>query len=150
VVVTGPLTIPALLDKLAARHAAAEAEITDLRKQIGKLTDFLAATERDRDRWAETRETVLALAAEEHPDPAALTRVPVTPGYSQIIAVFTGGTGRLRAKEICRALGTGTDARHVEGMRSKLKKLVTRGILDEPAAGLFALAANPDAQRTTA
>lgn len=146
---TGPLTIPALLDKLAARQAAAEAEITDLREQIGKLTAVLAAAERERDRWAETRETVLALAAEEHPDPATLTRVPVTPGDPQIIAVFTGGTGRLRAKEICRALGAGTDARHVEGVRSKLKKLVARSILDEPAAGLFDLAAKPDAQRAT-
>ena len=56
---------------------------------------------------------------------------------------------RLRAKEICRALGNGTDARHVEGMRSKLKKLVARGILDEPEAGLLDLAAKPDARRAT-
>jgi hypothetical protein len=69
-----------------------------------------------------------------------LTRNPVTPAYPQIIAVFTGGASPLRAKEICRALGTGTDSRHVEGMRSKLKKLVARSILTEPAPGQFALA----------
>jgi hypothetical protein len=138
--VTGPLTIPGLLDKLAARQAAAEAEIADLREQIGKLTDALAGAERERDRWACTRETVLALTAEEHPEPATLTRTSVTPAYPQIIAVFTGGAGPLRAKEICRALGSNTDPRHVEGLRSKLKKLVARGILTEPEAGLFALA----------
>ena len=43
-------------------------------------------------------------------------------------------------KEACRTLGIGTDVRHVEGLRSKLKKLVARGILTEPEAGLFALA----------
>lgn len=139
---TGPLTIPGLLEKLANRQAAAEAEITDLRGQLGKLNDALAAAERERDRWAEARATVLALAAEEEPDPAVLTtRVSVTPAYPQIIALFTGGAGQLRAKAVCQALGAGADSRHVEGMRSKLKKLVARSILAEPQAGVFALAA---------
>ncbi|MFF2820468.1 hypothetical protein ACFVT9_33705 [Kitasatospora cineracea] len=135
-----------LLDKLAARHAAAEAEITDLREQIGKLSVTLAAAERERDRWACTRETVLALAAEGDPEPDTLARLPVAPAYPQIIAVFTEGAGRLRAKEVCQALGTGTDPRHTEGMRSKLKKLVARGILAEPEAGLFALVTKAGAQ----
>ncbi|MEU8833877.1 MULTISPECIES: hypothetical protein [Streptomyces] len=33
--------------------------------------------------------------------------------------------------------GLGTEPRHVEGMRSKLKRLVERGILAEPSSGLF-------------
>ena len=134
---TSPLTVVELVEKLTARQAAAEAEITHLREQIGKLTDALAAAERER--WAGARESVLALADEEQPDPAALARTPVTPAYPQIIAAFTGSRA-LRAKELCQLLGTGTDARHTEGMRSKLKKLVARGILTEPQAGLFTLA----------
>jgi hypothetical protein len=86
---------------------------------------------------------VLALAAEDQPDPTVLTHTPVTPAYPQIIEAFTHATGPLRAKEACRALGTDTDARHVEGMRSKLKKLVARGILAEPEAGRFTLAGKP-------
>jgi hypothetical protein len=86
----------------------------------------------------------LALAGEHDPEPGTLTRAPITPGYTQIIAVFTGGAGRLRAREICQALDIGTDPRHTEGMRSKL---VARGILSEPEAGLFALAAKPSVQR---
>lgn len=78
---------------------------------------------RARDRSADAREIVLALAVEEHGD----------------LAVFTSSTGRLRAKEACRALGAGTEPRHVEGMRSKLKKLVARGVPTELAAGLFEL-----------
>ncbi len=34
-------------------------------------------------------------------------------------------------------LGLGTEPRHVEGMRSKLKRLVERGILTEPSSGLL-------------
>lgn len=114
-----------------------------LREQAAKLNEALTAVERERDRWAGARETVLALAAEEQPDPAVLTGASVTPAYPQIIAVFTGGTGPLRAKEVCRVLGIGTDPRHVEDIRSKLKKLVARGILNEPEAGLFALVVKP-------
>lgn len=34
---------------------------------------------------------------------------------------------------------TGTEPRHTEGMRAKLKRLVNRGILTEPEPGLFTL-----------
>lgn len=144
---TGPLTVPGLLDKLAARQSAAEAEIAHLREQAAKLADALTAAERERDRWAGARETVLALAAEDQPEPAVIARAQVTPAYPQIVEAFTQATGPLRAKEVCRALGVDTDARHVEGLRSKLKKLVARGILTEPESGVFALAAKPAGHR---
>lgn len=138
VVVTGPLTVQALLDKLTTRQAAADAEIADLRERMARLTDALVEAERERERWAGARETVLALVAEEHPDQAAATR-PVTPAYQQILAAFTAAAGPLRAKELCQALGAGTEPRNIEGMRSKLKKLTARGLLTEPSPGMFAL-----------
>jgi hypothetical protein len=49
-------------------------------------------------------------------------------------------TGPMRAKDICRALGTGTTAKDTEGLHAKLKRLVARHILTEPEAGLFTLA----------
>jgi hypothetical protein len=145
VVSTGPLTAAALLDKLAAHQAAADAQIADLRERLAKLTDALAAAERERDRWAAAHQTVTALITEEHPDQVVHARAggavrPATPAYPQILAAFTAATGPLRAKEICRVLHAGTEPRHVEGMRSKLKKLVTRGILTEPSPGIFTLA----------
>jgi hypothetical protein len=79
VVNDGPLTAAALLDKRATRQAADDAEITDHRKNLVKLTDALQAAERERDRWAEARETVLVLVAEEHPEQAAHDPRPVTP-----------------------------------------------------------------------
>jgi hypothetical protein len=48
--VTGPLTAALLLDKLAARQAAAETQIADLRERAAKLTEALATAERQRDR----------------------------------------------------------------------------------------------------
>jgi hypothetical protein len=133
-----PLTVPSLIDKLAARQAAADTEIAHLREQLAKLTGALAEAERER--WATTRQSVLALAAEHHPDHALLlTRTPVTPAYQQIIAAFTGAPGPLRAKQVCQILRADTDARHVEALRSKLKKLVARDILTEPQPGLFTL-----------
>lgn len=43
----------------------------------------------------------------------------------------------LLAKDICRALGIGTAAKDIEGLRAKLKRLVARGVLTEPEPGLF-------------
>jgi hypothetical protein len=51
-----------------------------------------------------------------------------------------GTDSGLRAKDICRALGTGTSANHTESLRAKLKRLVARGVLTEPESGLFTLA----------
>ncbi|MGW7071863.1 hypothetical protein ACWGII_30625 [Streptomyces sp. NPDC054855] len=45
----------------------------------------------------------------------------------------------LHPKDICLALDIGTEPRHVEGTRAKLKCLVNRGILTEPEPGLFQL-----------
>lgn len=89
---TAPLTIQALLDTLTAWQTTADAEITDLSERLAKLTDALTAAERQRGRWAETRETVLTILAEEHPEQAAAPQ-PATPAYQQIIAVFATATG---------------------------------------------------------
>jgi hypothetical protein len=54
----------------------------------------------------------------------------------------TTDDSRLRAKDICRALGIGTAAKDVEGLRAKLKRLVARGVLTEPEPGMFTVAAD--------
>lgn len=59
--------------------------------------------------------------------------------YQQIIAVFTPGRGALRPKDVCLALGIGTEPRDAEGIRVKLKRLVNRQILTESRPGLFTL-----------
>lgn len=82
-----------------------------------------------------TRETILELAAEDGTSPPE--RLP--PRYREILALFEQTAEGLRAKEVSRALGPGTEARHTENTRAKLKHLVTRDILTEPEPGLFTL-----------
>ncbi|MFF8941832.1 transposase [Streptomyces sp. NPDC014864] len=99
-----------------------------LREQIAQLTEQLATAEKTLERLEITRETVLELAGKAGlPLPE-----PLPPGYRDILAAFEKADGALRAKDVCQALGTRTEPRHVEGIRAKLKRLVSRDILTEP------------------
>jgi hypothetical protein len=57
--------------------------------------------------------------------------------YRDVLEVLADAAQPLRAKQIAAALGLGGEPRSVEGLRLKLKRLVKRGWLAEPAAGLF-------------
>lgn len=63
--------------------------------------------------------------------------------YRRVLEVLAepsaSGQG-LRAKDVSEALGMGSEPRHVEGLRSKLKRLVERGWLRQVEAGRFAVA----------
>lgn len=107
-----------------------------LRAEIARLTEQLTTAEHDLERLEITRATVLDLAAEND---ATAQAEPLPPGYRQVLAVFEHDGDGLRAKDACQALGTGTEPRHIESMRAKLKRLVDRGILTEPDPGLFVL-----------
>jgi hypothetical protein len=59
--------------------------------------------------------------------------------YRDVVEVLVQA-GPLRAAPVCQALGIGGEPRHREGMRVKLKRLVSRGWLVEAQPGLFACA----------
>ncbi|MFC9331776.1 hypothetical protein [Kitasatospora sp. NPDC057015] len=61
----------------------------------------------------------------------------MSPDCQRIIALFATTGAAMRCREVCAQLGLETEARHVEGMRAKLKRLVEQGILAETAPGLF-------------
>jgi hypothetical protein len=63
--------------------------------------------------------------------------------YRDVLEVLADAGQPLRAKQIAAALGLGGEPRSVEGLRLKLKRLVRRGWLAEPAAGLFVRRAQP-------
>ncbi|WP_438490232.1 hypothetical protein [Streptomyces sp. S186] len=69
-----------------------------------------------------------------HPPPE-----PLPAGYSKVLAAIENAEEGLRARDVCQALGPGTEPRHTEGTRAKLKRLVNRGVLTEPEPGLFTL-----------
>jgi len=58
--------------------------------------------------------------------------------YRDVLEVLADAGKPLRARQIAAALGLGGQRRSVEGLRLKLKRLVQRDWLTEPAVGLFA------------
>jgi hypothetical protein len=65
----------------------------------------------------------------------------VLPGsYRDLLEVLADAGRPLRAGSIAAAAGLSTEKSKIEGLRSKLKRLVERGWLAEDGPGLFALA----------
>jgi hypothetical protein len=91
-----------------------------------------------------TRKTLLSLASQDGgqpaPDPGeSPPALPDHPAYQQILAAFADLRRPLRARDLCLALDLPIAPRNTEGIRSKLKRLVSRGILTETEPGLFTL-----------
>ncbi|MFF7845713.1 hypothetical protein ACFZC6_44305 [Streptomyces ossamyceticus] len=149
--------MPSLMEALEARRAEVLGEAERLHEQIAGLSEELSRAEERLARLQIARESVEeVLAAPSSPVPgteasegvggvavamvkaeAELDVTVMSPEYREIIALFATSGAAMRCKEVCRHLGLGTEPRHVEGMRSKLKRLVERGILAEPSSGLF-------------
>ncbi|GIF00914.1 hypothetical protein [Paractinoplanes rishiriensis] len=129
-----------ILDLIAAREAAASTARDELREQQAKLAAEVAAIECELADLATTRQTLTKILENEvtAPEPAVISEP-----YQQILAVFTADRGALRAKDVCLALGIGTEPKDTEGIRAKLKRLVNRQILTESQPGLFILAEKP-------
>ncbi len=68
---------------------------------------------------------------------AGMTEAVLPVAYRDVLEVLADAGQGLRTKQIAVALGLGGEHNSVEGLRSKLKRLVQRGWLAEPAVGLF-------------
>jgi hypothetical protein len=154
--------VPSLMAALEAGESTCRSRAEELRERIAGLSEALARVEVELSRLQITRETVEAVLAEgplavagdadgaaaSGPEPgdvaAALLAAEavgdvtvMSPDYQRIIALFATTGAGMRCKEVCAQLGLETEARQVEGMRAKLKRLVEQGILAETAPGLF-------------
>jgi hypothetical protein len=164
-----------LIDELKRREAAAGEEAGELRARIAQLAERLARVEERLSRLVIARETVdevLNEAGVEAP-PAAVMPEGTAPSrsghlsavgvlavppwregldvsalpqaYRDLVEVAEDAGRPLRAGQFAAAAGLSTDKAKVEGLRSKLKRLVERGWLVEQAGpGLFALPARTD------
>jgi hypothetical protein len=93
------------------------------------------------------RETALELATEDGAPPPEPLPLPLPHSYREILALFEQNGDGPRAWDVCRTLGT--EPRHTEGMRAKLKRLVNRDIPAEPEPSLFTLTQpTPDTPET--
>ncbi|WP_433501778.1 hypothetical protein ACQP1K_28870 (plasmid) [Sphaerimonospora sp. CA-214678] len=128
----------ALLDKIDAREAAVTCEAEQTRERIDELTARLRELDEAIDHLRITRKTLISLTGEDDAESAAPPpALPDHPAYQQILTVFADVGRPLRARDLCQALDLPIVSKNTENIRSKLKRLVSRGILIETEPGLF-------------
>lgn len=131
------MNIDPLLAALTERDREITGEAERVRAQIGELTARLSEMEQELENLRITGKTATALAADLAEPPPTRPDLPEHPLYPQILSVFTAADQSLRARDLCEALDLDFEPKSIENMRSKLKRLVGRGILTEPEPGLF-------------
>ena len=132
-----------LLDRIDAREQALAREAGQAQARIDELTARLRELNEAISDLQVTRKTLLCLAGHDDDQPAAdpagpPAAVPDHPAYQQILTAFADLRRALRARDLCVALDLPVVSRNTENIRSKLKRLASRGILVETEPGLFA------------
>ena len=130
-----------LLDRIDAREQALAREAGDVQARIDELTAQLGELSQAISDLQVTRKTLISLARQDDSQPAAEAGpapvLPDHPAYQQILAAFADLRRPLRARDLCLALDLPIASKNTENIRSKLKRLVSRGILIETEPGLF-------------
>ena len=130
-----------LLDRIDAREQALAREAGQAQAVIDEAAARLRELQQEISDLQVTRKTLLSLARQDEepaPEPTApAPDLPEHPAYRQILDVFADLRRPLRARDLCTALDLPIAAKNTEGLRSKLKRLVSRGILVETEPGLF-------------
>ncbi|MER6386262.1 hypothetical protein [Streptomyces sp. NPDC001250] len=127
-----------ILEHIEARERELVGQAEQFRARIEELTRQLGEVDVENENLRITRKTLLALpmpspdAEPERPD------IPDHPAYQQILTALADAGRPMRARDLCQALDATILPKNTEGIRSKLKRLVSRGILIEPEPGLFA------------
>ncbi|GLX00942.1 transposase [Microtetraspora sp. NBRC 16547] len=127
----------ALLDKIDAREAALTCEAEHTRARIDELTARLHELDQAIDHLRITRKTLVSLAEDDTEPATPPPSMPDHSAYQQILTVFADVDRPLRARDLCQALDLPIVSKNTENIRSKLKRLVSRGILVETEPGLF-------------
>lgn len=126
-----------ILDHIEERERELAEQAEQLRSRIEELAQQLGELDAESENLRITRKTLLALPALSSGTEPDRPDIPDHPAYQQILTALAD-TGRpMRARDLCQALDLPIVPKNTEGIRSKLKRLVTRGILTEPEPGLF-------------
>ncbi|WP_406279557.1 hypothetical protein [Embleya sp. NBC_00896] len=126
------------LQRIADREQAVNTAAEQVRARIDELTGRLRELATELTDLTVARKVILALGDDEPPN-RPYPALPDNPAYQHILTVLADANTALRAKDPCHALDTGTEPRHIESMRAKLKRLVNAGIATENNPGLFTL-----------
>lgn len=130
--------VKAILEHIETRERELADHAEQFRDRIEELTLHLGELDAESENLRITRETLLTLPL---PSPATgpdRPDIPDHPAYQQILTALTDASRPMRARDLCQALDLPILPKNTEGIRSKLKRLVSRGILIEPEPGLFA------------
>jgi len=132
-----------LLEKIDAREQALTREAGQAQARIEELTARVRELNEAISDLQITRKTLISLAGQDDGQPAAESagpsspEIPDHPACQQILTAFADLRRPLRARDLCQALDLPIVAKNTENIRSKLKRLVSRGILVETEPGLF-------------
>jgi hypothetical protein len=130
-----------LLDRIDAREQALAREAEQAQARVEELTARVRELNEAISDLQVTRKTLISLAGQDDEpaaEPAAPSpQLPGHPAYQQILDAFADLRRPLRARDLCQALDLPIAAKNTENIRSKLKRLVSHGILTETEPGLF-------------
>ncbi|WP_406135326.1 hypothetical protein [Streptomyces sp. NBC_01089] len=127
-----------ILEHIETRERELAAQAEQLRTRIEELTGQLGEIEAESENLRITRKTLLTLTPPAPATEPDRPDIPDHPAYQQILTTLTDADRPMRARDLCQALDLPILPKNTEGIRSKLKRLVSRGILAETEPGLFA------------
>ncbi|MFG2258401.1 hypothetical protein [Streptomyces mirabilis] len=121
-----------------ARETVADvlAEITPEKSAAAVDAGQPAAGERLASAYAGAERRVIGVLTVPNWQPGMASEV-LPRAYRDILEVVADAPGPVRAKQIVPRIGLRTETGKIEGTRSKLKRLVERGWLDEDIPGIF-------------
>lgn len=150
-----------LFEELEAREAAARVRVEELEAEV--LAEMPpdkpavvvgagqpAAKEPDASAYAGVQRQIIGVLAVPNWRPGMGPEV-LPQVYRDIVDVVADAPGPVRAKQIVPRIGLLAETGKIESTRSKLKRLVERGRLDEDTPGMFTpargrTASSPDSQ----
>jgi hypothetical protein len=130
--------VTVILEHIETREHELATRGEQLRGRIEELTAQLGEIDAESENLRITRKTLLALPLPSPDGEPERPDIPDHPAYQQILTALTDADRPMRARDLCQALDLPILPKNTEGIRSKLKRLVSRGILVEPEPGLFA------------
>ncbi|WP_328508024.1 hypothetical protein [Streptomyces sp. NBC_00391] len=136
------LQVKAILEHIETRERELADQAGQFRDRIAELTRQLGELDAESENLRITRKTLLTLPCLHPPPGRTAPTSRTTPPTSRSSPPWPTRAGRCAPRDLCQALDLPILPKNTEGIRSKLKRLVSRGILTEPEPGLFA---RPDA-----
>ncbi|MCO6008401.1 hypothetical protein NE236_25825 [Actinoallomurus purpureus] len=107
-------------------------EVAGVPVEPGEMSAVVGVT----DAYAEAERQVIGVLTVPNWQPGMTSEV-LPQVYRDIVEVVADAPGPVRAKQIVPRIGLPAETGKTEGTRSKLKRLVERGWLDEEVPGLF-------------